>query len=70
MFGHELRIPLDIVFSKCPQEECDHTEYVSELRERLHIAFEKVREKTGQAQRRQKDYYDKKVSVKGDQRRR
>jgi hypothetical protein len=32
MFGHELRIPLDIVFSKCPQEECDHTEYVSELR--------------------------------------
>lgn len=45
-FGHELRIPLDIVYGKCPHEECDYTEYVSELRKRLHIAFEKVHENT------------------------
>lgn len=63
-FGHELRIPLDIVYGKCPQEECDYTEYVSELRKRLHIAFEKVHENTVHAQRRQKDYYDKNVSGK------
>jgi hypothetical protein len=71
MLGHELRLPIDIVFGECPQGENFQTQYVSTLRQKLNSAFQRVRTNTDTAQNRQKDYYDKKVSGKklkvGDQ---
>jgi len=64
MFGHELRLPLDVVFGECPGLIRDETGYTSNLRERLKSSFEKVRDNITRAQKRQKDYFDRKVSGK------
>ena len=44
MFGHEIRLPLDIVFGTSPGEDNEKTEYASSLREKLETAFGKVRQ--------------------------
>ena len=64
MFGHELRLPLDVVFGECLGLIRDETGYTSNLRERLKSSFEKVRDNITRAQKRQKDYFDRKVSGK------
>jgi len=64
MFGHEIRLPLDVVLGTCPQQEQEKTQYVSSLRRNLETAFQRVRTNITTSQRRQKDYYDRKVSGK------
>ncbi|CAC5393515.1 unnamed protein product [Mytilus coruscus] len=64
MLGHDLRLPIDVVFGECPQEESNKTQYVTSLRQNLNLAFEKVRTNINYFQKRQKDYYDKKISGK------
>lgn len=64
MFGHELRLPLDVVFGECLGLIRDETEYTSNLREKLESSSKKVRDNITRAQKRQKDYFDRKVSGK------
>lgn len=64
MFGHELRLPLNVVFGECPGLIRDETEYTSNLREKLESSSKKVRDNITRAQKRQKDYFDRKVSGK------
>lgn len=64
MFGHEIRLPLDVVLGTCPQQEQEKTQYVSSLRRNIETAFQRVQTNITTSQRRQKDYYDRKVSGK------
>ena len=61
MFGREVRLPVDIMFGRCPEEPAETTEYVVHLRNALEQAHEKARQHLKAAQRRQKDYYDLRV---------
>ncbi len=63
MFGRELRLPADIVYGEAPDTEKFKTNYASKLKGTLHDAYKIVRENLHTAQKRQKDYYDKKVST-------
>lgn len=58
MFGREVRLPVDVMFGRCPQEQGGTTEYVDKLRRTLENAHERVRQNLQVAQRRQKDHYD------------
>lgn len=60
VFGHELRLPIDVILGVCPQSEKNKTQYVSSYRQNMNVAFEKVRSNLTISQKRQKDYFDKK----------
>ena len=61
IFGHEMRIPLDVMMGNADETESTYTKFVVDLRERLIQAHQDVREKLKVAQRRQKDAFDKGV---------
>lgn len=61
MFGRQVRMPLDIVYGTATTETTSPSEYAQALRKRLEEAYNMVRDKTGQQQERQKEYYNRKV---------
>jgi dUTPase len=62
LYGREIKEPLDVAIElPHEQETIDLPEYVVKLRENLVHAHETVREATGQATKRAKREYDKKV---------
>ena len=61
IFGHEMRIPLDVMMGNADETESTYTKFVVDLRERLIQAHQDVREKLKVAERRQKDAFDKGV---------
>ena len=61
MFGHEMRLPFDVMMGEANESESTYTEFVVDLREKLVQAHQYVREKPKEAQRRQKDAFDKGV---------
>ena len=61
IFGHEMRIPLDVMMGNADETESTYIKFVVDLRERLIQAHQDVREKLKVAQRRQKDAFDKGV---------
>ena len=62
MYGYEIPLPVDIMFGR-PDGETYHgtVQWVLVLRRRKERAYEDVRENIKVAQRRQKDYYDRRV---------
>ena len=58
MHGYEARLPVDVIYGSGPKKE-KHSE--TEVWDRLEATFQKVREKTGQEQKRQKTYYNRKI---------
>ena len=63
MFGHELRLPTELVFGLPPQSPFEsHAMYVQQLSDALHSAFTKARSTDFVAHKKQKDYYDPKAS--------
>ena len=63
IFGHEMQIPLDVMMGNAKETGSTYTKFVVDLRERLIQAHQDVREKLKVAQRRQKDAFDKGLSV-------
>ena len=61
VFGHEMRLPLDVMMGEANESESTYTEFVFDFREKLVQAHQDVREKLKVAQRRQKDAFDKGV---------
>ena len=61
MHGYEARLPADLIFGLGSREKHSPCDYVAEVQDRLQATFQKVREKTGQEQKRQKTYYDRKI---------
>ena len=59
IFGHEMRIPLDVMMGNADETESAYTKFVVDLREKLIQAHQDVREKLKVAQSRQKDAFDK-----------
>ncbi|CAH8585581.1 unnamed protein product, partial [Dicrocoelium dendriticum] len=59
--GREVRLPSDIRLPSPQQPHSSVTEYVSKLLDSLHQTHQAARIHLGNAHRRQKDYYDKKV---------
>ena len=62
MFGRKVRLPVDATFGCCPDEQANAPEYVAAVRSSLETAHDIVRQNLNEAQRRQKDYYDSRVS--------
>lgn len=62
MFGQDVRLPVDVMFGRPPNHQEEVSEYVRRLRETLEEAHEHAREHLKAAQRRQKDYYDKRTA--------
>ena len=62
MFGRAVRLPVDVMFGRCPDEQGNATEYVATVRSILETAHDIVRQNLKAAQRRQKDYYDTRIS--------
>ena len=59
MFGREARLPVDIMYMTPSQkEEVTLAGYVSNLRDLLHEAYERVRENVGEVQERQEQLYN------------
>ena len=61
MHGYEARLPVDIIFGSGSKEKHSLCDYVTEVQDRLEATFQKVQEKTGQEQKKQKTYYDRKI---------
>ena len=61
MLGHELRLPVDIMYGDPPGTETPMN-YASNVKESLQNSFALVRENMNTCQKRQKDYYDVKVN--------
>ena len=62
MFEREARLPVDIMYRPPSQkEEVPLAGYVSNLRDLLHEAYERVRENVGEVQERQEQLYNRKV---------
>ena len=62
LFGHEVRLPLDVMYGREPHQPEAASEYARNLRSTLEEAHERAREHLKTAQRRQKDYYDRRVA--------
>ena len=61
VFGHEMRIPLDVMMGDADESESTYTKFVVDLREKLVQAHQDVMEKLKVAQRCEKDAFDKDV---------
>jgi hypothetical protein len=61
LFGREMRLTLDIMYRP---PESTHTRYEcpTEVRKTLTDAYERARERLNLAHKRQKDYYDRRMS--------
>jgi hypothetical protein len=59
-YGEEMRLPIDLMFGSPPDQDMQETvTFVQQLRGELEVAFERVRQRLGAAQRRQRTHYDK-----------
>ena len=63
MTGREINLPIDVMFrgTQQPSTPCAPPEYIAQVRQALQSAYERVRNNTQSCQRRQKDYYDRRV---------
>ena len=61
MFGREARLPIDLVYGTQTQQASPVQEYAQNLKKLLEDAYDKVREKSATAHKRQKEIYDRKV---------
>ncbi|CAH8628181.1 unnamed protein product [Schistosoma guineensis] len=59
LFGHELRLPVEIQSPLLPYEEQEHVPYIRTLRNRLADAYRLVNINLGKASGHQKDIYDR-----------
>ena len=59
MFGHEVYLPVDVMYGREPHQPEAASEYVRNLRSTFDEVHERAREHLGTALRRQKDYYDR-----------
>ena len=64
MFGRELRLPVDLMFERPPEEEIKvtATEYATALRDRLALAHQRVRERIKVSSEAMKLRYDARAS--------
>ena len=61
MHGYEAGLPVDLLCDSLSPQSVSQSEYASEIQQRLHSVFQRVRNKTNQQQLWQKSYYDRKV---------
>ena len=61
LFGREMRLPLDVVY-RPPEASLTRFDYPNEVRKTLVDAFERARERLHLAHKRQKDYYNRRMS--------
>ena len=64
MFGREARLPVDLMYSSCPDEPQTPITYASLLQESLQQAYTKVRESLHTAHNGEKDHYDQYIHGK------
>ena len=64
LFGHEVSLPVDIMYDCEPHQPEAASEYVRNLRSTLDEVHERAREHLRTAQRHQKDYYNCRVAGK------
>ncbi|KAK3700061.1 hypothetical protein QZH41_004357 [Actinostola sp. cb2023] len=62
MFGRNTQLPIDIMYGRAPEEPQETVEYTRHLRDSLEAAHDMARTHLQAAQRRQKDYYDRRVT--------
>lgn len=62
LFGHEIRLPVDVMYGRQPHHKEEVSDYIRSLRTTLDEVHEKAREHLRTAQKRQKDYYDRRVA--------
>lgn len=62
MFGHELRLPVDIMFNDSRHDAQTVLDHLNNLQLSLQQSYSHARTAGAQAQKRQKDYYDAKSS--------
>ena len=60
-FGREVRLPVDVMFGGSEIRKTQD-EYVDDVRRNMENAYHEVRERTKAVQKRQEDYYNKRVS--------
>ena len=53
-YAYEERLPVDVVCGSAPHESVPHHDYVADMHQRIAAAFERVRERTGREQVRQR----------------
>ena len=62
MFGRDVKLPIDVMFGRAPGQPQETVEYTRGLRDSLEAAHNKARTHLQAAQKRQKDYYDRRVA--------
>ena len=62
MFGRDVKLPLDVMFGRTPDQPRERVEYARHLRDSLEAAHHLARTHLQAAQRRQKDFYDRRVA--------
>ena len=60
--GHEVRLPVDVMFGRQPNHKPEVSDYVRNLRDTLEEVHEHAREHLRAAQKRQKDHYDQRIA--------
>ena len=61
LFGREMRLPLDVMY-RPPKASLTRFDYPNEVRNTLVDAYKRARERLHLAHKRQKDYYDRRMS--------
>ena len=61
MFGHSVRMPVDIMYGSPNQPTTTIPKYVVDLRSSLSAAYKQVRDCMGNKRARQKEFYDRRV---------
>ena len=59
LFGREMRVPVDIMYGPPPFESPTRLQAITDLRDTLLVVYNNVRHNVSEAQRPQKDYYDR-----------
>jgi len=62
LFGHEVRLPVEVMFGRQPNHQPEVSEYIRELRDTLEEVHEHARKHLQTAQKRQKDHYDQRIA--------
>ena len=60
MFGREAHLPLDLMYHVDTSEPATHSEYATKMKDSIEKAYDLVRERLGQKQQAQKQFYDQK----------
>ena len=62
MFGHEVRLPVDVMFRRQPNHKPEVSDYLRNLRDTLEEVCEHARGHLRAAQKHQKDHYDQRIA--------